>query len=338
MRDGSHTVDHQFTAGDCRAVVAALAGAGVQIVEVGHGEGLGASSLTYGRERTAEQELIRVAAESAAGTGTEVSVVLIPGIGTVRELDAAADAGASLIRVATMCTEADVGIQHLQRARDKGLRAAGFLMMSHLADPQTLADQARIHEAAGAQIVYCTDSAGALTPDGVAARVAALRHALADDVQVGFHGHNNLALAVGNSITAVNEGATYIDTALRGLGAGAGNTPTEAFIAACYKLGWEAGITVRGVADAAEEIVSTRVDRLPGIDRASLFLGWAGVPSSFLLHAERAARRYDVSQAELLLELGKRKMVAGQEDMILDVAIDMRASGNGAERPVHPAR
>jgi 4-hydroxy-2-oxovalerate aldolase len=225
-----------------------------------------------------------------------------------------------------MCTEADVGIQHLQRARAKGLRTAGFLMMSHLADPKTLAEQARIHEAAGAQIVYCTDSAGALTPDEVAARVAALRHALGDDVQIGFHGHNNLGLAVGNSIAAVNEGASFVDTALRGLGAGAGNTSTEAFVAACDKLGWQTGIEVMGVADAAEGIVAARVERLPAIDRASLALGWAGVPSTFLLHAERAARRYGVPQAELLLELGRRKMVAGQEDMILDVAIAMRDS------------
>jgi 4-hydroxy 2-oxovalerate aldolase len=190
MRDGSHTVDHQFSVDDCRAVIGALAGAGVPIVEVGHGEGLGASSLNYGRGRTPEHELIRAASDAVAGTAAEVAAVLIPGIGTVRELDMAADAGATLLRVATMCTEADVGIQHLQRARDKGLRAAGFLMMSHLADPQTLAEQAKIHEAAGAEIVYCTDSAGALTPDEVAARVAALRHALGDEVQIGFHGHN----------------------------------------------------------------------------------------------------------------------------------------------------
>jgi 4-hydroxy 2-oxovalerate aldolase len=325
MRDGSHTVGHQFTREDCRAVVTALAQAGVPIVEVGHGEGLGASCLTYGRARTPDVELIREAVDAVAGTGCEVAAVLIPGIGTVRELDEAVDAGVSLLRVATMCTEADVGIEHLRRARERGARTAGFLMMSHLTTPDGVAEQCKIHADAGADVVYCTDSAGALTPDGVAARVSAMRAAVDGSVQVGFHGHNNLSLGVANSVAAVREGATYVDTALRGLGAGAGNTSTEVFAAVCDKLEWETEIDVMGVANAAEDIVATRLERLPAIDRGSLMLGWAGVPSTFLLHAERAAQRFEVSQAELLLELGRRKMVAGQEDMIVDVAIAMRS-------------
>jgi 4-hydroxy 2-oxovalerate aldolase len=291
MRDGSHTVGHQFTAEDCRAVVAALAGAGVRYVEVGHGEGIGASSLNYGRSRTSDAELVRVAAETVAGSETMVAAVLIPGIGTRRDLDEVADAGAGLLRVATLCTEADVGVQHLRRARERGLRAAGFLMMSHLASPERLAEQAKIHADAGAEIIYCTDSAGALVPDAVAARIAALRGAVGPEVALGFHGHNNLALGVGNSLAAVKEGATYIDTALRGLGAGAGNTSTEAFAAACDRLGWATGVDVAALADAAEEVVVPRMPRLPAIDRGSLVIGWAGVPSTFLLHAERAATR-----------------------------------------------
>jgi 4-hydroxy 2-oxovalerate aldolase len=327
LRDGSHAVRHQFTVEQVTAVATALADAGVPVVEVSHGDGLGGSSVNYGLSKVDEQELIRAAGPVLAERGSKLAVLLLPGIGVVTDLELAAEAGASVVRVATHCTEADIAIQHFGKARDLGFETAGFLMMAHMIGPKELAEQAKIQEAAGAQVVYCTDSAGALIPSTVAQRVSALRGALESDTIIGFHAHNNLGLAVANTLTAVEEGAAHVDASARGLGAGAGNCAIEALAAVCDKLGWDTGIDVLGVANAAEDIVTPIADRIPALDRASLMLGWAGVYSSFLLHAKQAAGRYGVSEAELLLELGRRKVVGGQEDMIIDVAIELASHG-----------
>jgi 4-hydroxy 2-oxovalerate aldolase len=323
LRDGSHTVSHQFSVEQVVSVATALADAGIPVVEVSHGDGLGGSSLTYGRSLIDERELIAAAAPILASRGSRTAVLLLPGIGVAEELEVAAELGASVARVATHCTEADISAQHLGKARDLGMEAVGFLMMAHMASPEELADQARIQEACGAQVVYCTDSAGALTPDGTAARVSSIRDALEPSTVVGFHAHNNLGLAVANTLTAIQSGAEHIDSATRGLGAGAGNCPTEAIVAVCDRVGIPTGVDVMAIANAAEDVVSKVAERRPAIDRSSLILGWAGVYSSFLLHAERAAERYKVSAAEILLEVGRRKAVGGQEDMIVEIALEL---------------
>jgi 4-hydroxy 2-oxovalerate aldolase len=323
LRDGSHTVRHQFTVEQVVAVSTALADAGVPVVEISHGDGLGGSSLNYGFSRVDELRLLEAAAPILAERGSRMAVLLLPGIGVADDLEVAARIGASVARIATHCTEADIAQQHIAMARSLELEAVGFLMMAHMAEPDELARQARIMEAAGAQAVYCTDSAGALTPPATAARVAALREALAPDTVVGFHAHNNLGLAVGNTLAAIDAGARHVDASARGLGAGAGNCATEALVAACDKLGIETGIDVLAIADAAEDVVSQVVERRPEVDRSSLLLGWAGVYSSFLLHTRAAAERYGVRESDILLELGRRRVVGGQEDMIMDVALEL---------------
>ena len=323
LRDGSHAVRHRFTVDQVVSVSTALADAGVPVVEISHGDGLGGSSLNYGFSLVDERELLRAAAPILAERGAKLAVLLIPGIGVLTDLEEAREIGASVVRVATHCTEANIAIQHLQRARELGFEAVGFLMMAHMVEPEELAEQARIHEDAGAQVVYCTDSAGALLPSTAAARVAELRAALRPETIVGFHAHNNLGLAVGNSLAAIDAGAQHIDASARGLGAGAGNCSSEALAAACDKLGIETGIDVLGLANAAEYVVAPIMLREPIVDRASLMLGWAGVYSSFLLHAERAAAQYDVDLADLLLEVGRRRAVGGQEDVIVQIALEL---------------
>jgi 4-hydroxy-2-oxovalerate aldolase len=323
LRDGSHAVRHQFTVEHVVAVATALADAGVPVVEISHGDGLGGSSLNYGFSLVHERELLRAAAPILAERGTKLAVLLIPGIGVLDDLEEARELGAAVVRVATHCTEADIAIQHLQRARELGFETVGFLMMAHMVEPKQLAEQAKVQEAAGAQVVYCTDSAGALVPSSAAARVAALRTALEPETIVGFHAHNNLGLAVGNSLAAIDAGAQHVDASTRGLGAGAGNCSTEALAAACDKLEIETGVDVLAIANAAENVVAPIMLREPIVDRASLMLGWAGVYSSFLLHAERAAAQYDVDLAELLLEVGRRRAVGGQEDLIVQIALEL---------------
>lgn len=322
LRDGSHAVSHTFTVEQVEAVVAGLDRAGVPVIEVTHGDGLGGSSFNYGFSRTDEFSLIEAAVRTAENA--RIAVLLLPGIGILDDLRRAADLGASVVRVATHCTEADIAVEHLQVAADLGMRTIGFLMMAHMAEPETLAQQASIMRDAGAEIVYVTDSAGALTMEAVRDRVEAVR---STGVAVGFHGHNNMRLAVGNSIVALEAGATWIDACMRGLGAGAGNTALEALVAVCERSGFDSGVGVLAAADVAEEIVAPLMHREPTVDRAALVLGYAGVYSSFLLHAHRAADRFGVDVSRILLELGRRRMVGGQEDMIIDVASEMAQAG-----------
>ncbi len=329
LRDGSHAKRHQFTVEEVRAVARGLEDAGLAAIEVSHGDGLAGSSFNYGFSGTDEFDLI--AAAAAELEHTRLAVLLLPGIGTKDELRRARELGASVVRIATHCTEADIAEQHIALARELGFTTIGFLMMAHMTSPEALLEQARIMEAAGAEVVYVTDSAGALLPDGASARVGALRAGLGSATEIGFHGHQNLSLAVANSLAAVEAGATWIDTCTCGLGAGAGNTPTEVFAAVCDKAGIETGIEPFVIMDVAQEIVTPLMLRPQVVDRSSLLLGYAGVYSSFLLHAERAAERFGVSAKDILVEVGRRQAVGGQEDLIIDIAAELAHQSSPAE-------
>jgi 4-hydroxy 2-oxovalerate aldolase len=323
LRDGSHAMAHQFTEEQVRATVSALDGAGVQVVEVSHGDGLGGSSFNYGFSRTDEIKLIAAAVDEA--TQAKIAVLLLPGLGTVEDLRHAHGAGASVARIATHCTEADVSIQHFGAARDLGMETVGFLMLAHRIAPAELAKQARIMVDAGAQCVYVVDSAGALVLGDAKDRVAALVAEIGHEAQVGYHGHQNLSLGVANSVLAYEAGARQVDGALCALGAGAGNSPTEVLAAVFDRLGVVTGVDASAAAAAAEDVVRPFIPRLPFMDRASIVQGYAGVYSSFLLHAERASARYGVPAHEILQRVGEAGYVGGQEDMIIDIALQLAA-------------
>jgi 4-hydroxy 2-oxovalerate aldolase len=324
LRDGSHAVAHQFTVAQVRAVARALDRAGVPVIEVTHGDGLGGASFNYGF--SLEDELELVAAAAGEVENAKIACLLLPGVGTVEHMRAAADAGASVVRIATHCTEADISIQHFGLARELGLETVGFLMLSHMTPPDRLAEQARIMVDAGCQCVYVVDSAGALILDDATDRVAALLDAIGDRADVGYHGHNNLALGVANSILAWRLGARQIDGSTRALGAGAGNSPTEVLVAVFERLGVRTGIDLPAILEAAEEVVRPIMTREPVMDRDAIMLGYTGSYSSFLLHAKRASERYGVPAHEILAEVGRRRYVGGQEDMLIDVAIELAAA------------
>ena len=322
LRDGSHAMRHRFTEDQVRAVVHALDGAGVEVIEVSHGDGLGGASFNYGFSAVDEIALIRAAVAEASAA--KIAVLLLPGVGTVDDLRDAHAAGASVARIATHCTEADVSVQHFGAARDLGMETVGFLMLSHRLDPAGLARQARIMVDAGAECVYVVDSAGALVLSDAQARVQALVGEIGSQAQVGFHGHQNLSLGVANSVLAYQAGATQIDGALCALGAGAGNAPTEVLAATFSRLGISTGVDLDSVLAAAEEVVRPIIPRLPWMDRSSVVQGYAGVYSSFLLHAERAAMRYGVPAHAILQRVGEAGYVGGQEDMIIDIALQLQ--------------
>ncbi len=324
LRDGSHAKGHQFTEDHIRAIVDGLAGAGVPVVEVTHGDGLAGSSYNYGFSAVDERRLMAAAVEAADGRSA-IAALMLPGLGTMDDIRACRDIGVSIVRVATHCTEADISRQHFGIARDLGLETVGFLMMAHSQPPDALAAQARIMADAGCQCVYVVDSAGAMILDDAAERVAALVAELGDDAQVGFHGHQNLSLGVANAVLAVRAGATQIDASTRAFGAGSGNPPTEALVAVLDRLGVRTGVDPLRMFDVAEDIVRPVMDGECVLDRMSLIMGYAGVYSSFLRHAYRAAERYDVSGAEILLRCGERKLVGGQEDQIIDIAIELQS-------------
>lgn len=321
LRDGSHAMAHQFTEANVRDTVRALDDAGVSLIEVSHGDGLGGSTFNYGFSLVDERKLI--AAAVAEAQQATIAVLLLPGLGTVTDLRAAADLGAGAVRIATHCTEADVSIQHFQAARDLGLETVGFLMLSHMSTPEDLAKQGRIMVDAGCQCVYVVDSAGALILEDAADRVAALVAEFDGQAQVGYHGHQNLSFGVANSVLAYRAGARQIDGSLVALGAGAGNSPTEVLAATFHRLGIETGVDKDVLMDAAENVVKPFITRLPVMDRSSIVQGVAGVYSSFLLHAERAGERYDVPAHEILYRCGERRYVGGQEDMIINIALEI---------------
>jgi 4-hydroxy 2-oxovalerate aldolase len=316
-------MSHQFNVDHVRSTVRALDDAGVKVIEVTHGDGLGGSSFNYGFSHTPELDLVKVAVEEA--TRAKIAVLMLPGLGTIDDLNEAHDAGASVVRIATHCTEADVSIQHFGHARNLGMETVGFLMLSHRVSAESLAKQARIMADAGCQCVYVVDSAGALILEDVSDRVAALVSELGSDAEVGFHGHQNLSFGVANSVFAVRAGAKQIDGTLAALGAGAGNSPTEVLAAAFDRLNIHTGVNVQALMAAAEDTVKPYVRRTPVMDRASIMQGYAGVYSSFLIHAERAADRYGVPAWKILEEVGKAGYVGGQEDMIVDVAVQLSA-------------
>lgn len=321
LRDGMHTMRHQMTLEQMVDIATGLDAAGVPLIQVTHGDGLGGSSLNYGRGRHTDAEYIgAVAAKVKRAT---VSVLHVPGIGTLDELRMAADCGAGCVHVASHCTEADVTEQHIGLARELGLDTVGFLMMAHMTSPETLAEQALLMESYGAQTVYCTDSAGYMLPLDVTARISALRAALKPETEIGFHGHHNLGMGVANSVAAVAAGATRIDGSAAGLGAGAGNTPLELFAAVAERMGMATGVDVFALMDVAEDRVLPIMAKPPRADRDSLTLGYAGVYSTFLYAAKDATRKYGVPTRELLMELGRLKMIGGQEDMIEDTALTM---------------
>ncbi|MCR8644502.1 4-hydroxy-2-oxovalerate aldolase [Paenibacillus sp. N1-5-1-14] len=319
LRDGSHVMAHQFTVEQVTKIAGALDDAGVHYIEVAHGDGLGGSTIQYGRSLVNEMKLIEAAV--GACKQAKVATLLIPGVGTVHELKEAHQLGVGLVRVATHVTEADVSAQHISIARELGMEVCGFLMMGHSAPVEKLVEQAKLMESYGAEAVYLTDSAGALLPDQVRERVKALRQSL--DIEIGFHAHNNLSVAVANTITAIEEGATRIDGSLRCLGAGAGNAQTEVLIAVLDRMGMNVGVDLYKMMDIAEDIVGPILPQSQEIRKGSLVMGYAGVYSSFLLHAERAGKRFGVDPRDILLEVGRRKAVGGQEDMIIDVAAEL---------------
>ena len=323
LRDGSHAVSHQFTKEQVRSVVSSLDAAGVPVIEVTHGDGMGGSSFNYGFSHTPETDLIEVAIETAENA--RIAVLFVPGIGVKQDLRNAAELGVSVARIATHCTEADIAEQHVKLARDLGMEAVGFLMMAHMIEPDALVEQAKMMESHGADCVYVVDSAGAMTIDDFKRRVAAVKANVAIDV--GVHAHNNLSLAVANSLGALEEGVSQIDGCTTGLGAGAGNCPTEVLVATCAKAGIETGIDPFKMMDAAQDAVRPIRPDMGVIDRDGLLLGYAGVYGSFLLHAKRASERYGVDTKDILLELGRRGMVGGQEDMIIDVAVQLANEG-----------
>ena len=316
LRDGMHAVSHAFMPLEMASIAAALDQAGADTIEVSHGDGLGGSTFQYGFCAAPEEEYLAAVGKSI--TNAKMAILLIPGIGVKEDLHMASHYGVKVARIATHVTEADVGCQHIQLAKKMGMEAIGFLMMTHMASPETILEQAKLFEGYGADAIYCADSAGAMVPSQVEQRISMLKHHI--KLPIGFHAHNNLGLAIGNSLAAIQCGAEYIDATLKGLGAGAGNAPHEVLSTVLKKLNYETNEDIFALMDAADDIVEPLMRRPIMIDKDSLSIGYAGTYGSFLLHARRAAEKFGVDARDILLELGRLKTVGGQEDLIVEVA------------------
>jgi len=321
LRDGMHAKQHQFTLDEMRAIARGLDDAGIPLIEVTHGDGLGGRSVNYGFPAHSDEEYLK--SVIAEVKNAKISALLLPGIGTVDHLKMARDCGIDTIRVATHCTEADVSEQHIGMGNEMGLDTVGFLMMAHMCAPVELLEQAKLMESYGANCIYVTDSAGYMLPDDITARVNLLREELKSETEIGFHGHHSLGMGIANSLAAIEAGASRIDGSVAGLGAGAGNTPLEVLTAVLERMEVSHGIDLYKIMDTAEDIVTPMMDQPIRVDRDALTLGYAGVYSSFLLFAQRAGKKYGVSPRDILVELGRRGTVGGQEDMIEDLALDM---------------
>ena len=324
LRDGMHAKRHQISIDEMIAVAKALDAAGVPLIEVTHGDGLGGASVNYGFPAHTDEEYLEAVIPELSSA--RVSALLLPGIATVDHLRVAKELGVATIRVATHCTEADVAEQHIALGRELEMDTVGFLMMAHMADPEKILEQALLMEGYGANCIYCTDSAGYMLPDDVTAKIGLLRSKLRPETEIGFHGHHNLGMGVANSLAAVEAGANRIDGSAAGLGAGAGNTPLEVFAAVLDRVGVETGVDVFALADVAEDLIVPMMDQPIRVDRDSLMLGYAGVYSSFLLHAKRASEKHGVPSEKILVELGRMRTVGGQEDMIEDVALNLKSA------------
>jgi 4-hydroxy-2-oxovalerate/4-hydroxy-2-oxohexanoate aldolase len=332
LRDGMHAKRHQISLDQMVEVATAMDAAGVPLIEVTHGDGLGGASVNYGFPAHSDEEYLKAVVPKMKQA--RISALLLPGIGTVDELRMARDCGVGTIRVATHCTEADVSEQHIGEARKLGLDTVGFLMMSHMIPPERILEQAKLMESFGANCIYVTDSAGYMLPDDVTARIGLLRSELNADTELGFHGHHNMAMGVANSLAAIEAGANRIDGSVAGLGAGAGNTPLEVLCAVLDRMGAETGVDLYKIMDVAEDLIVPMMDHPIRVDRDALTLGWAGVYGSFLLFAKRAGQKYGVPARDILVELGRRGTVGGQEDMIEDVALDLAKGRQGGDAKV----
>lgn len=330
LRDGMHPKRHQLTVDQMKSVAMALDDAGMPLIEITHGDGLGGASINYGFARHSDQEYLKAVVPHLKRS--KVSVLSLPGIGTLDDLKMAVDCGASTVRIATHCTEADVSQQHIGISVKLGVDTVGFLMMAHMIEPDDLVKQAKLMEGYGANCIYVTDSAGHMLPGDVTARIGAVRAALNAKTELGFHAHHNLGMSIANSIAAIEAGANRIDASVAGLGAGAGNTPMEVLVTVLQQLGADTGVDLYKIMDVAEDLIIPLMDQPIRIDRDSLILGYAGVYSSFLLFAKRAADRYGLSSRDILVEMGRRKTVGGQEDMIEDVALDMARERDKGKR------
>ncbi|CAM3443765.1 4-hydroxy-2-oxovalerate aldolase [Arcobacter aquimarinus] len=326
LRDGMHSIRHQFSLEEMTRMSTAMDSAGVPYIEVTHGDGLGGSSLNYGFGKHTDEEWLDAVVPYMKNA--KISALMLPGIGIVKDLESAVKHGISMVRVATHCTEADCSAQHIKAAVSMGIDTVGFLMMAHMVTPEKLLQEAAKMVSYGAKTIYATDSAGYMLPDDVSARIAILKKEFGNDIEIGFHGHNNLSMGVANSLAAIEAGATRIDASLAGFGAGSGNTATEVLVAVCNRMGVDTGIDLEAIEDAAEDIALPIMGKPTRISRDSITLGYAGVYSSFLLFARRAEEKYGIDARTLLVELGKRGMIGGQEDMIDDCAMELaRAKG-----------